>query len=410
MDTLETFFREIIEPWKRIRRWQGRVDADYENDLMHSWKTAMQALVFLALEREKTPRNDELEILTLALIHDISEACIGGDIAFPIKHDPRVQGIIDKIELEEFDKRFSRLPEAAADFLKNVNHIQGNMESEAGRLFAAMEMYGYVSFALAEVSQKKTETNAFQFREVLANSHARSKEPCAEFVSFNKLYGPFISAIESGSAANAWNLEIPLRDIIKAWESSRAWPEFLSTETVLDRTMKTALLAAVLIPIELKNREKKGLEPFSGLNVLVWSLVSNIAKSKVGVLPYRLKAHPSFPHEGVRAIEQEYFQKIMADFPEPARELMTACFWLEHDGGSVGGRFAKVIKMFSYLLFALYEYRQGRPEYAEVLKNCYSFLKAQRDEFSSFRMFFEPVRHEVANIVAGKTKMWIEVK
>ncbi|MEA3272889.1 MAG: YfbR-like 5'-deoxynucleotidase, partial [Patescibacteria group bacterium] len=410
METIEGFFRNIIISWRRIRRWQGRNEAEFEDDLMHSFKTAMQTLLVLALEENEEIKSKRLELLILALNHDISEACVGGDIIAPIKKDPRMLGIIDEIEAEEFDKYFSVLPSSAFNYLKAVNRIQGDKEKVAGRFFQAIEYFGYSMFSLAEAASEKSPENTRQFRKVLINHHEKFLKLCDEFPSFKLLYGPFIPQVVSNEAVDAWNFEISLRRIIGAWESSRAWPEFSTEETVLDRTMKTAMLASILLPIETEIRKEKGEKELDGFKILSCALVHNIAKSFVGVLSYRLKTHPKFPHRAAREIEREYFLKIIDKFPAPAKALMIESFDLEHDSGSQEGRFFDAIKVFSYATFALYEYEHGNEQYKEILMNCYPRLMEHSGEFKSFDMFFIPIRHRIESIVEERPRLWSKLK
>lgn len=414
MRTVEHFLRGIIVSWRRIPRWRGKPEADKEDDLMHSFKTAIQTIMILAMENDEEITRNRLEILTLSLLHDVSEACIGCDVIFPIKNDPRLRGIIDKIEAEEFDRRFSELPPSAAKFLKEVNRFQGNEGLMIGRFFKAIEILGYASFALAEITAKKSSENDAQFMDVLKLKHDKFLELINEFPSFGTFYNPFIPLIESLGMAeiSGWNVEIPLRRLIASWESLCAWPGLPSYETVLERTMKTAMLASILIPIEIeKRRRKKAEERLDFFIVLVAALIHNFAKSTAGVLSDQLKTNPTFNREVAREIEREYFLKIINEFPEPVKKMMIRAFDLEHDRESTEGRFFDAIKVLSYATFALYEYEGGGgQDYRDVLANCLPKLLQYNGEFKSFDMFFNPIKHRIEGIVEGKSRIWAEVK
>jgi 5'-deoxynucleotidase YfbR-like HD superfamily hydrolase len=412
METLETFLAGIIEPWKGIRRWQGRPDAKFENDLMHSWKTVMQALVLLAIEREisgKT-KNYELCILTLALIHDISEACLGGDVIAPIKKDSRLAGVIDVIEAEEFDRYISELPPQSADFLKAINHLQGKKELAEGRFFEMVELIGYASFALAEIAAKKSANNTAEFLYILNDKHPRLKELMQEFRSVEALYGGFIPFVDAGGDGElgTWNLEYLLRGIIDTWETTMAWPGMMVTETVLERTMKTALLAAILVPLEINLRKgKRKKTQLKGFDVLACSVIFNIAKSKTGVLPFKLKVHPSFPREKAREIETEKFSESVKEFPEQARILMERIFCIKSDVGTLEGRFFSAIKNYSYLLFALAEYKRDNAQFLDVLKRCYPVFVEHSEGFECFDAFssHQSFLYEIKSIIDGKSRL-----
>ncbi len=410
MDTLQNFLDGIIEPWKGIRRWQGRPDAKFENDLMHSWKTVMQAFTLLAVERELSgkTKNLELPILTLALIHDISEACLGGDVIIPIKKDSRLAGVIDEIEGEEFDRYISELPLQSADFLKATNHIQGKRDLIEGRFFEMVELIGYASFALAELATRKSAENTAEFLHVLRDKHPRLSELMKEFKSAEALYGHFVQFAEIGGELYGWNLEYLLRKIIDSWETTMAWPGMMVTETVLERTMKTALLSAIMVPLEVNMRKgKRKKTQLNGFDVLACSVISNIAKSKIGVLPFKLKAHPNFPMDKSREIETENFSAAIKELPKPASALMERIFRIKSDSGTLEGRFFSAIKNYSYLLFALAEYKRGKEQFLDVLKRCYPVFVESSEGFECFDAFssHQPLLYEIKSIIDGKSRL-----
>lgn len=404
--TIEDFLRDIIGSWRGIRRWQGKSDVTYEDDLMHSFKTAMQALFVLSLEKNEEVQRQKLEILTLAIHHDVSEACLGGDVIFPIKK--RLCGIVDKIEAEEYAKRINELPAASAEFLKSVNKIMGNKESVAGRYFDAIEHLGYLSFASLEIYLGKSNGNREQFREVLRRHKPQFLQYCGEFSSLNNFYDlsdPY------GHKIDDWSVEIFCREIITAWEKTRAWPEYLSNETLLERSMKTIMLASILIPTEIKIRkENKNEEKIDYFLVLAAALIYNLTKSRVGVLPHRLKYNPEFDRSAAREIEKEFFLEMIKNFPEETKVLMIRAFDIKNDTETVEGRFFNAIRILGYVAFALREYESGFAQYREVLGNCLIKIKKMDGEFKSFDTFYLLLKHRVENIVEGTSKIWVEIK
>lgn len=404
--TIEDFLRDIIGSWRGIRRWQGKSDATYEDDLMHSFKTAMQALLVLSLEDNEEARKQKLQILILAIHHDVSEACLGGDVIFPIKK--RLCGIVDKIEAEEYVKRIDELPLASAEFLKSVNKIMGDKESVAGRFFAGIEHLGYLLFSSAEIYLGKSNGNREQFREVLRRHKPQFLLYCDEFQSFNGFYDlsdPY------GHKIDDWSVEIFCREIITAWEKTRAWPEYLSNETLLERTMKIIMLASILIPIEMNARkENKSGAEIDYFLVLAATLVYNLTKSRVGVLPHRLKYNPEFDRSAAREIEKEYFLEMIKNFPEKTKIFLTRAFNIKNDSETIEGRFFNAIKILSYAAFALREYENGFAQYKEVLENCLKKIKKLNSEFKSFDTFYLLLKHRVENIVEGSSKIWVDVK
>lgn len=411
METLDTFLNAIIGPWKSIRRWQGKPDVKLENDLMHSWKTAMQAFVLLTIERELSKKiNDlELQILVLALIHDISEACLGGDVIAPIKNDPRLGGSVDLVEAELFDQFVSELPCQSAEFLRATNHLQGRCDLIEGRFFEMVELIGYSSFALAEIAAQKSAKNTEAFVAVLNNKHPRLIELMEEFKSVELIYGQFIPSVESGGVIMADNnLEHPLRKIIDAWDATMAWPGILVNETVLERVMKTALLSAIFIPLEVSIRKgKRQKAQLNGFDALACSIIYNIDKSMIGVLPFKLKSHPKFSYEGWYKIEAEKFSEAIADFPEPIKKSMQRIFRIRRNTKMLEGRLFSAIRHYSYLLFALAEYERGKTQFADVLRRCYPIFIECSKGFKCFDYFssHQPLLYRIKSIIDGAPRL-----
>lgn len=406
--TAEDFLRGIIDVWLEIQRWPMQPDSSYENDLMHSFKTALQVFTALSLEKNEEIINKKLELLTLGLLHDVSEACIGGDIAKPQKDDPRLCGVIDEIEKEEFDERFNRKnsPTSVTNFLKKNNHIQGRKDLVEGRFFDGIENLGYLTFALQDIASNISSKNNKDFQEVIKNRKIVLLETVKEFSSIDILCSLLFPKLEHGP----WNIEETLRGIIKAWHKS-AWPGYPTKETVLERTMKTAILASMLIPREIEKRKGKNQdEQINGFMVLSCALVHNFAKVIMGVWPYRMKTHRNFNIEVVREIEHEKFLEVIKDFPEATRFLMTEAFNIDHNEENINGRFFASIKFLSYSLFALYEYQKGNLEFKDVLVNCLPQLLKYEGEFKSFAEFFVPAKHIIEQIVDGESRIWVEVK
>lgn len=434
VETIEDFLRYIFDTWMEIRRWKGKPEADYEDVLMHSWKTAMLAHTAISLENNENIIKNNLSISILSLNHDASEACVGCDVIYPVKKRLKT---IDRIEAGAFDRYFSALPEEAARYLKMVNRLQNNEREPVGRFFEAIEMLGYITFALVEVSSGKSLENNKQFIEVLLLKHERLMELSEEFTAIRILYEPFIPFLEFVRKINqnkvysflrktvsytplssffdfrnrlkVWNIEDSLRKIIVGWKDSRAWPGLQCPETVLERSMKTAVLASILIPIEMQKR-KYGSENLDGFLVLTAALVHNVPKSAIGVLSHTLKTDAEFNREVAREVEDESFLEIIKEFPEPARRSMIYAADLEYNTESVEGRFFDAIKILSYASFALYEYEHGNSKFREVLVNCYPRLVGHRGEFESFDMFYSLIAPRVETIVTGRSKIYIDIK
>ena len=383
--TLEDFVREIFIAWKRIRRWQGKEGVSYENDLEHSFKTAFQTMLFLEIEGRRADINP-FEILVLAVLHDIGEGCSGIDIVYPIKNDPRMKGALVKLEEKDFDVKFNELPAEVKSALISIYHLQDSRETPAGKFFAIVEQMGYAFFSHEEINRRDLPPETMMgFMQVLERTQ-RDIKPLPDY--FGRLRDFCAPLGEPGMKRVAeYTPEPAIRRIIAGWKSVKAWPEFESDEDLLERVMKNVLIGCIMLMIEVK--KQPSLDPY---RVLSAHLVRNLSKVSYPVWPWRMKHDPDFPEAGNEELEREHFTAAVAEFPEEMRSFLDGCFDLRRAGGSFEGEIYKAIKLFSYGLFALYEFERGHREYAEVLYNVSRAIDPLAEKMESLKVFYVPLR------------------
>ncbi|MEK7211399.1 MAG: YfbR-like 5'-deoxynucleotidase [Patescibacteria group bacterium] len=384
--TLEDFVREIFIAWKRIRRWQGKEGVTYENDLEHSFKTALQTMLFLEVEGRRSDI-DPFELLVLAALHDIGEGCTGVDIIYTIKNDPRMKGALAKLEEKDFDAKFSELPLEARAALLNIYHLQDSRATPAGKFFAIVEQMGYAFFSHEEINRRDlSPATVLSFTRVLERVRKDIK-PQPDF--FGKLRD-FCAPLDDPEMKKVaeFSPEPVLRRIIGWWKSIKAWPEFASEEDLLERVMKNALIGCIMLVIERQKQPE--LDAYKVLSAL---LVRNLSKVSYPIWPWRMKHDPDFPEAGDEELEREHFTAASRDFPEEMRKLLADCFDLRRGGGSAEAEIYRAIKLFGYGLFALYEFERGHREYAEVLCNVTRAIDPLSDKFFSLGLFYKPLRN-----------------
>lgn len=383
--TLEDFVREIFIAWKRIRRWQGKEGVTYENDLEHSFKTALQTMLFLQLEGRR-PDIDPFELLVLAVLHDIGEGCSGVDIIYTIKNDPRMKGALAKLEEKDFDAKFNELPPEAKSALISIYHLQDSRETPAGRFFAIVEQMGYAFFSHEEISRRDlSAATVLGFTRVLERVRRDIKPLPDSFGPLKDFCAP-LDDPEMKKVAE-YSPEPVSRRIIAGWKSIKAWPEFASDEDLLERVMKNALIGCMMLTIERQKRPE-----LDGYKVLAALLVRNLSKVTYPIWPWRMKHDPDFPDRANEEIEREHFMAAVHDFPEDLRQFLADCLDLRSDDSSAEGEIYKAIKLFGYGLFALYEFERGHREYAEVLYNVTRAIEPLVDKFFSLQLFYGPLR------------------
>lgn len=383
--TLEDFTREIFIAWKRILRWQGKEGVSFENDLEHSFKTALQTMLFLEIEGRRDDI-DPFEILVLAVLHDVGEGCSGVDIAYPIKNDPRMRGSLAKLEEKDFDAKFNELPVEVKSALISIYHLQDSRETPAGRFFAIVEQMGYAFFSHEEIGRRDLPSSTvLSFTRVLDRTR-RDIKPLPDYFGKLKDFCAPLDDPESKKVAE-FTPESNIRRIIAAWKSVKAWPEFQVEEDLLERVMKNVFLGCIMLIAE-KNAGRQ----FDAYRVLSALLVRNISKTTYPVWPWRMKHDPDFPDAGNNELEREHFLKNIAEFPESMREFMTQCFDLKKDTESVEGKLYRAIRLLGYGLFALYEFERGHREYGEVLYNVVRSIDGYTDDFACLKLFYAPLR------------------
>lgn len=391
MQKYEDLMRFMVA-WQNIRRWRGRPRPKREDVLMHTFKECMNAIYALSLEKNNGQPVNELKVLTAKLFHDIGEGLLGCDIPFDIKNDSRLGGIFEEIENDERRSFLNQFPREAKNFLKSSLKLLTDKRSIEGKLCDAIEYYGYITFALAEINTEgKGDENKRDFNEVFTAHRDNLFKYEREF--------EFVRILKKTTEARIikWLPEFSLRDILDIWTDrhlGRAWPDLETDENLLERTMKTAFLAAFLIPQELASGKK-----MNGYKILATSIVHKLDKVTFPVLSPRLRKNKKLRkyERAIRQIQKDHMLRQIENYPPETKGAITQAYLMERDRDSVEGRFFDAIKNLSYVLFAYHEYIMGKKEFYQVLDNCDSDLTTYSREFKSIKETYLPIKEDLGS-------------
>jgi 5'-deoxynucleotidase YfbR-like HD superfamily hydrolase len=171
---------------QRWKNYRSVPQSERETVLMHSWNATLLMMTMLALEDAHGigARLDHARLIGASLLHDTGEGATG-DVTFVVKNDPRVKEAMQAIEHEQVHAMFDGLwPEVSTALLSAYN-VQDETTLD-GRFFNAMEVMGYMLYAIPQMRLGRTE-----FIEVFVRQHLRIMEHAKEFVSIKMLYEPF---------------------------------------------------------------------------------------------------------------------------------------------------------------------------------------------------------------------------
>lgn len=395
MQTYEDLIRNFMVAWQNIRRWRGKPKPKKEDVLMHEFKECMNTIYALSLEKDSPKPINNLQVLTAKLFHDIGEGLLGCDIPYPIKTDKQMCGVFDEIEKDEIELFLNLLPIETKNYLKTSLRVLDQENLREGKLCNAIEYYGYISFAFAEIkTEGKGNSNVVGFHRVLLDHGDKFWKYLPHF-QFVKKFKEITERLEKEYfSPDIPLLEFTLRKIIDVWtnpELGRAWPNLETDENLLERTMKTAFLAAFLIPQELSFKTR-----INGYKILCAALVHKLDKIDFPVLAPNMRKNKKLrKHErAFRKLQREHFIPIIADYPPETREIIEQAYLLERDRESIDGRFFDAIKNLSYVLFGHYEFTRGKKEFYQVFKNCDEDLTDYCKEFKSIKEIYEPVKKD----------------
>ncbi len=397
MQTYENLLREIVIPWQNIRRWRGKPRPKTENVLMHTFKECINTIYVLSLEKDNVHPIDNAKVLVAKLFHDIGEGLLGCDIPYPIKKDRRLGNVFEEIERDEIEKFLNRLPTETKKFLiSSVLKILNNDVLYEGKLCNAIEYYGYISFAFAEIkTEGKGNSNVIGFYKVLED-HGDKLWRYEKNFQFVKNFKELTRLLQNCYFnMEFWLPEFTLRKILDVWTDprlGRAWPDLETNENLLVRTMKTAFLAAFLLP-----QEKAYKTRIDDYKVLCTALAHKLDKMAFPVLAPKMRKNKKLRkyERGFRQLQKEHLAPLLAEFsPEAhaARDVVLQAYELEKDRNSIEGRFFDAVKNLSYVMFAHYEWSRGKKEFRQVFKNCDSDLMEYCKEFKSVKETYLPIK------------------
>jgi 5'-deoxynucleotidase YfbR-like HD superfamily hydrolase len=366
---------------------------------MHTFKECMNAIYALSIEPEDSPQIDKLRILVTRIFHDIGEGLLGCDVPYPIKVDKGLEGVFDEIEKDEIKKYFDTLPAVTKKFLEPSRKLLNNNHSRAGKLCMALEYYGYISFAVAEIkTQGKGNSNVIGFYRVILD-HGEKLWKYRNLFHFVRDFEEKVKRMEKEYfSPDIWIPEFTLRKILNSWtdpEKGHAWPDIDVEEDILERTMKTAFLATFLIPQEMAYGTR-----IDGYKILCSALVHKLDKIDFPVLSPKVRKNEKLKkyERRFRQLQKEHLLPLIADYPQKTQDTILQAYLLERDRESIEGRFFDAIKNLSYVLFAHYEFLKGNKECYQVFENCDAELTNYSKEFRSIKDVYLPIKEDFKSL------------
>ena len=191
--SLENFFWQLLAGLHRVRRWGSYPRATDERVDQHTLKTVTLTLFVLLLERRYGRKDiDAFTVLAMALIHDWGEGSIG-DVVWQVKRDPRVKQALQEIEGERlWEFLEGHLPD---DIKQDLEILFGQLDQNKtaeGRLFAAIEFLGYLSFAIYEVKHEGRK----EFVQVFRDQYQNAANCAEEFASIRIIWEQMKTVID----------------------------------------------------------------------------------------------------------------------------------------------------------------------------------------------------------------------
>lgn len=195
------------------------------------------------------------------------------------------------------------------------------------------------------------------------------------------------------------SLEVEMHDLSRELEEVRRWGHYrrvAERETVLQHTVKGAILAQVMIAIE---RAAGTVADFNAYRILAAAIVHDFGEGAIGDVRYEIKLDPR-----VRPVLEEHernaFNRFARLMPQEALESLSAAYELQNDRASFEGRFFNALERLGYMFWAVREFLAGKLVYREVFQNQHRHLVAYMDEFASVRILYGPIAPEIEKILA----------
>ena len=197
----------------------------------------------------------------------------------------------------------------------------------------------------------------------------------------------------SGNRGNGCDPVELLEQLARDLRWGRRWGSREKTheESTLEHTVKLTTLAGMVLLLE----SKFGGTQFDAFKVLLATQVHEFGEAGPGDVTWKFKQDPLMK-EMLTKIEREHFLGLLTLGPAEITEELTDIFDVQFDQSTAEGRLFSAIEGLGYLLFALYELRNGKEKFLSVLHNQIPNPQFQGalDEFVGVRMIFELIREE----------------
>ncbi|MBI5731839.1 MAG: HD domain-containing protein [Candidatus Magasanikbacteria bacterium] len=182
---LEWFLWSLTRRLEEVTRWRNYEERTRENVLEHTFKSLLLTLLVIFLEKRYGRKDfDAFRLFVGDFLHDCPEG-LSGDITYHVKKDPTVKKALQEIEIRLFREFLGEyLPLEIVEDIFGAFALESDRVSFEGRLFHAIEIVGYVSYALYEVEEHSRR----DFTKVFATQYEELSALAEEFASINIIW------------------------------------------------------------------------------------------------------------------------------------------------------------------------------------------------------------------------------
>lgn len=189
------FLKSTLQRLGESQRWRYYpTRKHHENVLEHTMEGVWLGVIIINLEMSfGNHQFDPYKILCALANYDIGEGLMG-DMPWYIKHDKRIEKGLLEIEKEQFQKMLSKLSPEIQKAITYGYNLTEDKKSIEGKLFKAIEGFGYIIWAIREYLDE----DIVPAVEVFVRQHKPLCQLSLEFKSVNYLYGlcrPFVEKV-----------------------------------------------------------------------------------------------------------------------------------------------------------------------------------------------------------------------
>lgn len=175
----------------------------------------------------------------------------------------------------------------------------------------------------------------------------------------------------------------------------------MTTETDVDHTMQTALLAMLMLWQERRHGDPATATAIDGERLIALAVLHDAGEGIGGDIRHTMKKHPILGPL-IRRQERLFFlREIIGRFPDGVRDDFQRAYELQEHKDDPTGAFFWAVEVVGYLIRALDEYRTGSKALAyDVFDNTWGEMRRLADHYASVRFFYDAMRIEVDHACA----------